>query len=334
MNGTTLGDLSHSYSLRQRNTALKQSIQTLTAELSSGQVADVRSVLAGNFSYLSDIERKLEILQGYSVATTEATHFTTAMQTALETIGTMAEDLSGSLITAGTSAVGVTGADLTAEAENSLDAMIGRLNANISGRHIFAGTATDRRPLADTDTLLTELRLAMAGATTPADMITAAQTFFNDPAGFDALIYQGSNAALAPFGLSQEDAVALDVRATDPDLKYTMMLTAVAALADDPSFALDPGAQAALFLDLGQRMLSAQDSLTSMQARVGFVEARIDQIASRNAAEQTSLTYAKLALLEVDPYETATKLEGVQFQLQSLYAVTVRMSQLSLVNFL
>jgi flagellar hook-associated protein 3 FlgL len=46
------------------------------------------------------------------------------------------------------------------------------------------------------------------------------------------------------------------------------------------------------------------------------------------------MAFAKTGLLEIDPFEAATKLEEVQFQLQSLYSVTVRMSQLSLVKFL
>lgn len=334
MTGTTLGDLAQSYMLRNRNTALKQDITRLTQELASGQVADVRQVLSGNQSYLTDLERKMDILSGYAVATTEATHFTAAMQAALGQMGNISENLSGSLITAGTSGIGVSAGDLSNEAENALEALIGRLNTNVSGRHMFSGAATDRPALTDAQTLLTELTAAMAGAATPADMITAAQFWFADPAGFDAVIYQGSNTGLAPFEMSQADAVDLDLRATDPDLKNTLMLTALAALADEPTFALAPPEQAELFLDLGQRMLASQDSLTSLQANVGFVEARIDAITSRNAAETTSLSFARAALLEIDPFEAATKLEDVQFQLQSLYSVTVRMSQLSLVNFL
>ncbi len=81
-------------------------------------------------------------------------------------------------------------------------------------------------------------------------------------------------------------------------------------------------------------MLIAQDDVIALRADVGFVESRIEKVAARNAAEVTGLEFAKVALLEIDPYEAATRLEEAQFQLQSLYTVTVRMSQLSLVNFL
>ena len=112
------------------------------------------------------------------------------------------------------------------------------------------------------------------------------------------------------------------------------MLTAVSALAQDASFGLDVVQQTELFAITGQEMLSARDGVTSLGARIGFVEARIDAVATQNAAEQTSLSFAKAELLEIDPFEAATRLEDVQFNLESLYVITARNAQLSLVNFI
>jgi flagellar hook-associated protein 3 FlgL len=334
MTALNLGDLSQSYSLRQRNTALKQQMDQLTTELASGQVADVRQVLAGNYSYLTDIERKMDILAGYNVATTEAAYFAEASQLALGRVEDIGTDLSSSLLIAGTSAIGVSGSDTVAEARNALEAMVGAFNTDVAGRYLFGGTATDNRPLLSADDLLTALQTAISGATTPDAMLADAKTWFDDPAGFATSIYQGSADGLAPFALSQTENVALDIRATDPKLYDMLRLTAVAALADDPTFGLDINGQSELFDKTGQQMLGAKDSIIALRAEVGFVEARIERISSRNAAEVSSLEYARTSLLEVDPYETATRLEDVQFQLQSLYAVTVRSSQLSLVNFI
>ena len=113
-----------------------------------------------------------------------------------------------------------------------------------------------------------------------------------------------------------------------------LRLVAVTALANDPSLGLNTTEKAELYAMSGEQMLAAQDGIILLRANVGSAEARIESISARNAAEITSLRFAKSALLEVDPFETATQLEEVQFQLQSLYSVTVRMSQLSLLNFL
>lgn len=334
MTAVSLGDLAQSFMLRQRNTALKQDMNRLTTELATGQVADVRQVLAGNYSYLTELERKVDILAGYTVATTEATHFASTMQAALVRFDELSQDLSASLLTAGTSAIGASGTDTATEARNALNAMVGTLNTDIAGRYMFSGTATDHAPLIEADALLAELKTALTGATNPTDIMVAAKAWFEAPTGFASFAYLGADDPISPFAVSQSEDVALDVRATDHGLSKMLRMAAVAALADDPSFALDVSSQSDLYAVTGQKMLATQNSITALRANVGFVEARIDNIAATNAAEVTSLSFAKAALLEIDPFETATQLEEVQFQLQSLYSVTVRMSQLSLVNFL
>lgn len=334
MSLTNLGDLSQSFSMRQRNIALRQDIDRFTTELATGQVADVRKVLDGNYSFLTDIERRTAILDGYGVATTEAALFTDATQQALSVIETFGSDLSASLLVAANSAVGVSGAEIVPEGYNALAGVLGSLNTNIADRHIFSGTATDRPPLPDTDSVLAALLPVISGAATPDDVLTAATAWFDDPAGFEATLYQGSPDSVGPVSLSQTDNVTMDVRAVDPRLKEVIKLTAIVALTDDPALGFARPEQSELLAKAGQSLLAAQDGIVSLRANVGFVESRIEGIATRNAAELTSLEFAKSGLLEIDPFEAATRLEETQFQLQSLYSVTVRMSQLSLVNFL
>lgn len=334
MSVTNLGDLSNSYSMRLRNVSIRQDIDRLTTELATGQVADIRDVLAGNYSYLTDIERRGNILDAYSVATSEAVLYAGAMQNALGLVDHFGSDLFSSLLIAGNSAIGVSVSNTSAEARSALEGMIGAINTSSAGRYLFSGAAVDQPSLADADTLLTALRTAVAGAATPDDLLADAEAWFADPAGFEATLYQGGPDAISPFGLSQSDNVTLDIRAVDPKLREVIKLAAVAALANDVSFGFGVQDQSELFSKSGQGLLNAQESIIALRASVGFVESRIEQIAARNSAEATSLEFAKINLLEVDPYEAASRLEEAQFQLQSLYSVTVRMSQLSLVNFL
>ncbi|MEM6303416.1 MAG: flagellin [Pseudomonadota bacterium] len=334
MNYTGLGDLSQSFALRQSTVRIRQEIDQLTQELTSGQISDPKSALRGNLSFLTDVERQSAVLDSYGVAAKEAETFTTLMQLALTNFGDIAQDLSGALLTAGTSTLGSSVIDISNNARAALDSLVGTLNGDVAGRSFFAGNATDARPVADTDTILTDLTAALAGATTPADIMAAAQAWFADPLGFEASAYQGSTAPLSDFRLSAEDTVTVDVRATDPGLTRTLASAAVAALAADPALALDIENQTELLSLAGEDLLLGSDEVTGVQARVGLAQGEIDKIATRNAATLTSLNIAKNALLEADPFETATRLEEAQFQLQSLYSVTVRNSQLSLLNFL
>ena len=334
MNTGGIGDLAQGYLLRNRSTSLKQDMQRLNAELTSGRVSDVRKTLAGNYSFLTDVERRVSVLGNYSIATTEASHFTGAMQLALGNFGSLTQSLSSSLLTAGASASGSDATDIAGEARATLDGLISTLNTSVAGRSLFAGNATNQSPVVDSEALLADLTTALAGASTPQDMIALAEAWFDAPTGFAATGYQGSADPVSSFALSPNDSIQVDLRATELGFTNALRSAAVAALATDPAFGLSPTDQTSLFSMVGQDMLMGQGNIVALQSQVGFAEAQVDTIAARNAAEVTSLTIAQNSLLEADPFQVATQLEEVQFQLQSLYSITVRMSQLSLVNYL
>lgn len=174
----------------------------------------------------------------------------------------------------------------------------------------------------------------MTGLTTVSDIRQAAENWFNDPTGFDAVIYQGSGTALAPMQISENESVRIPVTATDPALKDALRDIAVAAVVSNDALNLPPALRTSLFTQLGVDLANTQNDVVNLRAQVGSAEARIEQAATRNSAAQTSLEYSRNKLIAADPYETAAQLQTVQFQLESLYTVTVRNANLSLVNFL
>lgn len=334
MSSLSLGDLAQSFMLQRRGADLKAEMGRLNAELTSGQVSDVKAVLAGNVSYLTDIENDLKTLSGFKVATAEAAQFADATQLTLERIQDTAGDLGTAVITASASAVGPVLEQISVDAENDLNAIMNALNTSSGGRTLFAGTTTDRAAMADADAVLTALRSATTGAQSPADLIAATDAWFNDPAGFSATIYLGSDETLSPFRLSGSETVALTTTADAAEFRELIRSVALTAIASDPGLGFSGDGLREVFADTGSNLLENQASLTALRANIGAAQERIDTIATRNATEETTLAFAKGALLQADPYETATKLEEVQFQLQSLYTVTARMSDLSLVNFI
>lgn len=334
MNGLSLGDLATSFMLQNRGSALKTEMSRLTQELTSGQIADVKSVLAGNYSYLTGIEASLSTLQGYKIASTEAAHFVGSMQSVLANVQDSTANLGTNLILVANGGLDSVALQSGGEAFEVLKSTMNALNTNTAGRSLFSGAATDQLALGSAEDLMTELRTVLSGLTGATSKISAIQGWFDDPAGFGATIYGGSNTSLSPFQLAESEALNLDIKATNPELKDTLKNLAIATIAADETLTTSYMERRDLLFAAGEGMLQNQDDLTSLRAQVGFAEARIDSIVTRNASESVSLEYAKGTLLAADPYETATRLEEVQFQLQSLYAVTVKTSQLSLVNFL
>ena len=126
----------------------------------------------------------------------------------------------------------------------------------------------------------------------------------------------------------------MNIRADNESLRDALMNVALASLASSNALSFNSSQRAELQRDSGIALQSNQEALTNVRAQLGTAEARLDAIETRNAAEKTSLEIARNDLLGADPFETATKLEDVQFRLQSIYAVTARLSDLSLVNFI
>lgn len=330
----SLGDLAQSYAMQSRNTVLKQDIQRLTTELASGQVADVRQAVAGNAAYINDLERSLTKLDGYDLATIEAGQFAGGMQNALTRIGDLNTTFRDTLLTTTSSGLGETSNNVYALAENTLDGVISAMNTNVSGRAVFAGTSTDVQPIAPKEDLLNALRTAVSGASGVDDILTAAQAWFDDPAGFANIGYLGSDTSLAAVSLADQESAQLDLKGDNSAFKDTLRYLATIALADDPALGLTEAQQSDLIQKSISSAVSSSDAIIDLQATVGVSEGYIEAVSVRNSTERSSLQIARSDLLSIDPYQAATELEQVQFQLESLFAITSRMSQLSLVNFL
>lgn len=334
MSAFSIGDLAQSLMLRRHGVNLKSELTRLSEELVTGQVSDTKTALAGTVSYLTDIENDMRKLDGYGVAAAEAGQFAESMQLALERAQNVSSDFSTTLLTASASTMGQVLNQVVIDATNELASVVSALNTSVGGRSLFSGSATHQPALADVQTIIDGLRLATAGALTPEELITAADVWFDDPAGFAATAYSGSSNDLEPFRLSEGDTVAVQYTADDVAFRDIIKSIAVAAVANDVAYGFDTTAKRDLLARTGTDLYESQTGLIAVRADVGSSQERIDVLRSRHAAERTSLELAKSALLQADPYETATKLEEVQFQLQSLYTVTARTSDLSLVNFI
>ena len=60
----------------------------------------------------------------------------------------------------------------------------------------------------------------------------------------------------------------------------------------------------------------------------------MEQAATRNDAEGTGLRIMHNRLASADPYEAATALTDAEARLEKLYALTARLSRLSLMDYL
>lgn len=335
MTRVSIGDMAQGYLLRSHNHRMKEQMTALVEEMSSGRTADISRHLTGSYAYLSDVERKMTVLEGYATATAEAQALTSAMQDALGHFQTLGQNLGNAAVMAAATHVPDAAANVSARARGDFARMVAALNTESAGRSLFSGTATDDAPLANAGDMLADIRTALAGQTSVAGIEAVLDTWFDTPGGgFETLAYTGGDDTLAPLAVAEGESLDLAIKADDPVFRTQLKFSAMAAMASDSTLAFDAGLQREIMARVGEGLAFDQDALTGLRADLGQAEARIEETKSRIGAEQVSYQMAHSELLDVDPYETASRLEDVQYQLEALYAVTVRMSRLSLLEFM
>lgn len=331
----SIGDLASTFILRRQNVQLNKELSRLTKEMASGVTADIPRHLKGNYTFLGDIERGLRVNAGFSTAAKEATTFTNAMQSALERVQAMTSKLSGNLINSGNGGLPEAMSAASTAARGDLGTILSTFNTNIAGQALFSGADTDRTTFASADTFLSALRAAVAGEATLSGILGAVDTWFDQPGGgFETVGYLGGSTAMSPFLVGEGESVHLDLRGDSQQIRDALKSVAIAALAADSALAYPAYLQGELLVAAGESMMTSQGDLTKIRADLGYAEARIEESRTRLSAEETSLKLARSELLGVDLYETATRLENVKFQLESLYSATSRLSGLSLVEYL
>jgi hypothetical protein len=168
------------------------------------------------------------------------------------------------------------------EAVQQFEAAVARLNQQAAGRSLFAGLATDGPALRPAAEILDALELAVAGATTAADVGTALDTWFGAGGGFETFAYTGSADPLRPFRISPSESADLPVTALDPAIRDTLRGLAMSALLDRGVLAGNVPERAALAGASGEALIAARDGLVSLRGVVGDTEASIERARVRN----------------------------------------------------
>lgn len=331
---SSFGDLATAFSLRYRNTEVKQDIQRLGQELSTGITADISDHLGGSYTRLTSVERDLRVLNGFGISISEAQQYTEVLQVRLSQISDENTKFTSDLIASDASHSTATLSTFANKALVLMDSVVGSVNGRSAGRNLFSGDTVHNPAVIPAADILTQLETAITGSATAQDAITAIDTWFSDPLGYDAVAYIGSTTELAPFRMSETVSIGVDVRANDPAIKSTLRALSIVALSTSSAVMLSPDQQNEMLQTAITELAGAQSQIVGVQARVGLAQEQIEGWSIRTQTERSGAEFAKSQLLSVDPYETATRLEAAQFQLESLYTVTARLSQLSLVNFI
>jgi len=338
------------------SSASRLSIMKLQAKLAEAQ----QEVVTGRFA---DVGLKLGLQAGQSVTLRqELTRLQTitdtngmvstrleASQAVLKGIADGAQAFLGQLIASreGASGPGV----IATEAKAGLATLADALNTSVDGAYLFAGINADVKPFnAYFQTPPSAAQSAVAGAfqsafgmaqsdpgvadISIADMKTFLQGSF---AGlFDAAAWSGtwSNASdqNVRSRISSSEMIGTSTNATEQ--AFRKLASAYTMAADLNVEGMNSGAYKALVDEAVQAVGDAIQGLTALQSNLGTAQERVADANDRMSIQINVITTHVGALEGVDPAEASSRVAQLLTQIETAYAMTARLQQLSLLNYL
>lgn len=330
-----LPDLTAALRLQTQSQTLRAQLDQAAQEVTTGLSADIRSATRGDLAPIFGIDRELERVaimeQDLSLAAARAQVAQSALDIVSDADRTLGLDLLGATARGDT----VARDNFINQGEEVLRSIVSALNTQFGGRSLFAGAAEDSAALAPSDTILADVSALLAAATSPADALAAVDTYFDAPGGaFETTIYGGATIDSAGVELYEGTRIDYLPRADDPAIREALKSVALVAAAQDAGFAANRAAFDDFVTTAATRLTTSNEGVIALQASLGVAEEQIDTARDANAAERSTLSITRNDLIGVDQFDAAGRLTELESQLEALYVVTGRLSNLSLTNYI
>lgn len=350
----------HAMHLQRRDaiaTAQKR-IASLSNEIASGYKADVAASLGRTTGHLIGLRNKFQQAAEMKQTMTSTASRMSMMQSQIVQTDKLGSDFLA-LATPNAADPTHSAKTLRQEALTTIESIVGALNVSMPGRFLFSGVNGENQALhapnersPSTGTTPMEAMAALVAANPPVDGASAADlaaaidaAFASDAAAdpthrFEGTFYGGTPAVdgagnPSPRVSTQIDrSVSMDygVQANDKSVRdilkglYMFAAVDVSTLPADAYDAYVGEAYAALGNGL--------DGLRADGARLGGQEVAVKEAIERQDAQMAYLNIQINSMEQSDPYEAHAHMSSLEAQLQASMNLTVRLSALSLVNFL
>ncbi|MDO5632168.1 MAG: flagellin [Paracoccus sp. (in: a-proteobacteria)] len=337
MSINSIGDNARAYALQNATNRLKSTIDVLSSELNSGKVADITQRVRSNLQPLHHIESRADILQQFKLNSAEITAQVDIMQAVLGDVHSKVEKLGVSLMAVVVADSPQVVSTHSHEASQAFQSAIAQLNTSVAGVHIFSGIETDHAPLVSADRILAEIEVVVSGATSAAEVNALLDDWFSAPAGEDGFLdfaYSGSQGASRQVRVSEYDKAVVDIDASHPALRDTLKFMALGALVNRGVLSESPSDQREILRLSGAGLLNNGADVVGLRSKLGLTQQQIETTYTQNASALATYEIARNDIISADPFATSTALMEAQTQLETLYTLTSRLSNLKLVDYL
>jgi flagellar hook-associated protein 3 FlgL len=347
MKASFVSSLAVSQAMRYSTMRTAGNLVQAQKELDTGKVYDSGLALGARTAQTVTFARDLERLNGIVDSNGLVLARLTATQEALGHVTGAAQDFLG-VLTASVS--GDAAASVTRDsARAALDALTSILNTPFNGEYIFAGINTDVKPFDGFG----------AGSTAKAAFDAAFQAHFtfsqSDPAAagitaaqMDAFMTTALEPQFLGAGwqanwsnatdqkivsrIALNETTETSVSANNEGMQKLAM--AAAAISDLFDSNLSTAGKQALVNRAVGLVGEAISSLAELQSQTGVVEQRITAASDRMKMQADLFERSIIETEGVDPYEAANRVKELLSHIETSYALTARIQQLSLLRFL
>jgi flagellar hook-associated protein 3 FlgL len=316
-------------------------------EQDTGRYADTGLALGARTAQAINFARDLERLNGIVDTNALVSSRLSSTQLALGQLSGVAQNF---LATLTASASGDADASVMEKgAKAALDDLTSVLNSSLNGEHLFAGVNTDVKPI-DSFSAGSPAKIAFDAAflahftfaqTAPAAAnITAAQmdTFITDViepqflgVGWQANWSSASDQKIVS-RIALNESTETSVNANAEGMRKLAM--AAASIVDLFSSNLSVAGRQQLVSRSVEYVGQAISALANLQSETGIVEKRVKDASERIELQATLFETHILDMEGVDPYEASTRVADLLSHIETSYALTARIQQLSLLRFL
>lgn len=317
-------------------------------EVSTGRVADTGLALGARTGQSVSLNRDLDRLQGIINSNGLVKSRLSATQSALSQIASSAQTFLGTL-TASTSGDAGTTVTLT-DAKGTLTALTSVINTSLNGEYLFAGINTDVKPLDDFSAPGSPARAAfdtafqthfgftqsdpLAGGITAAQMDNFLTTVVEPQflgAGWQGTWSSATDKKIVSRIALNETAETSVSANNDGVRKLAMAAASISAMFTAQMS--DAAKKAIVDRSLGM-VGEAIANISTEQSQAGIAENRVKNASDRIGMQVDLFKRNVLDMEGIDPYEASNRVSALLTQIETSYALTARIRQLSLLKFL
>lgn len=348
MKTTSVSSAAMSNAMRYSQMRMQSDLVNAQKEASTGTVADVGLALGGRTAQAVTFSRDLDRLNVIIDSNALVTARLSSTQNSLGQLSSVAQAFLSSLTSAASSdsSTGVT----QSAGKAAMQQLTSILNTSVNGEYLFAGTNTDVKPIDDFTAAGSPAKAAFDASfvsyfgftqnSPAAANVTAAQMddFItnNVEPQFLGSGWQGtwSNATDQQIvsRIALNDTTQTSVSANNDGVRKLAMAAAMVTglLSSNISQAAKDSVVSRSVSLVGE----ALGGLGQVQSQTGLVEKRVSDASDRMKTQVDLFERHILDLEGVDPAEAATRVADLTTHIETSFALTARLQQLSLLNYL